>query len=373
MNILIIGVVPKSLINFRGELIEKIASKNHTITSLSSHYDKKVSAFLKENNGEARTYHVTQHGMSLKENVKTFFSLRKKIKKNSPDILLAYTIKPIIWGGLTITTLLKKPKFYVMIEGVGFVFQKAGYKRKFLKFILVFLYKRSLKNAQKVIFLNKDNKKEFINNGIVSEHQSELINGIGVNLKEYNYSPIPNKKTIFLSIARLLKDKGLREYAEAATIVKKDYPNITFQLLGREDSSSDGIPMEEVLQWQKKGIIDYLGSTEDVRPYLHHCHIYVLPSYHEGMPRTVLEAMAIGRPILTTDVPGCRDTVQSGENGYLIAKADAIALAERMVWFIKHRDQWQEMGYNSRQMAEEKFDVHKINTEIMSIMKIDGS
>jgi glycosyltransferase involved in cell wall biosynthesis len=123
-----------------------------------------------------------------------------------------------------------------------------------------------------------------------------------------------------------------------------------------------------VHEWQDKGLIEYLGASDDVRPYLVACHVYVLPSYHEGMPRTVLEAMSTGRPILTTAVPGCKETVVQGENGFLVPVRDAASLAERMIWFIEHRDQWQRMGQASRRMAEERFDVHKINAQLLSIL-----
>ncbi len=121
-------------------------------------------------------------------------------------------------------------------------------------------------------------------------------------------------------------------------------------------------------KWQEEGLIEYLGATDDVRPSIKACHIYVLPSYHEGMPRTVLEAMSIGRPILTTDVPGCRETVIEGENGYLVPKQDAKALAERMIWFIENSQRWDKMGIKSRKLAEDKYDVHKVNAQIIQIM-----
>jgi glycosyltransferase involved in cell wall biosynthesis len=166
----------------------------------------------------------------------------------------------------------------------------------------------------------------------------------------------------------LLCEKGLREYAQAARLVKQRFPNAVFRLVGPPDTSPDGIPLAEVRVWQAQGWVEYLGETKDVRPFLSDCHIFVLPSYHEGMPRTVLEAMAVGRPILTTDVPGCRETVVPGENGYLVPRSDAKALAERITWFIENRVKWACMGQASRRMAVERFDVHKINAEMLRIM-----
>jgi glycosyltransferase involved in cell wall biosynthesis len=173
----------------------------------------------------------------------------------------------------------------------------------------------------------------------------------------------------FLLIARLLHEKGIREYAQAARKVKKRYPDAVFNLLGPADPSPDGVPLEEVQKWHDQGVIRYLGATNDVRPHLSVCHIYVLPSYYgEGLPRTIIEAMATGRPILTTDNVGCRETVIPGENGFLVPVRDVDALAERMIWFIEHREEWERMGRRSREMAEERFDVRIINRELMGIM-----
>ena len=166
----------------------------------------------------------------------------------------------------------------------------------------------------------------------------------------------------------MLGDKGIREFAGAAEIVKKSYPNVKFQVLGPYDSSPDKISASEVAQWQAQGNIDYLGETDNVKPYIKACHIYTLPSYHEGLPRTVLEAMSIGRPILTTDAVGCRDTVVNGENGWLVATRNVDELAKRMIWFIENPQQWQRMANASRAMVEDKFNVTQVNEAISHIM-----
>jgi glycosyltransferase involved in cell wall biosynthesis len=189
-----------------------------------------------------------------------------------------------------------------------------------------------------------------------------------VDVNRFASTGFPPGPPTFLLIARLLSEKGLREYAAAARLVKERHPETVCQLVGPLDPSPDGITLEEINQWNESGDIQYLGDTADVRPFIAGCHIYVLPSYHEGMPRTILEAMAMGRPILTTDVPGCRETVQPGINGYLVPRCDANALAERMQWFIEHPDQWERMGHASRRIAEERFDVRRINEEMLQIM-----
>jgi glycosyltransferase involved in cell wall biosynthesis len=375
MKVIIIGALPESLINFRGEFLFSLAKKKLSVVAMASSSAENIPlgidnvlSMLKKNKIAYKSYPVQRNGVNLVSDLYTWKVLRNEFKLQQPDIILAYTIKPIIWGGLA-SRVSQKTHFYALVTGLGFAFQGKTWKRRILTRLITLLYKASLKNAKKVIFQNPDNLQEFISRNIVPKEKCELVNGSGVDIEKFSFAQSPQvKPIIFLTIGRLLGEKGLREYAQAAKLVKKQYPEVIFQLLGPEDPSPDGLSIKEVDLWQKNEIIDYLGSTDNVLPYIQACHIYVLPSYHEGMPRTVLEAMAIGRPILTTDVPGCRETVINGENGYLVPKSNAKALAERMIWFIENRDQWERMGNRSRQFAEEKYDVHKVNAKLMEIM-----
>ena len=369
-HILIIGVTPKSLIIFRGDLIKALSLKGYSITTLAGSYERKTNEYLKKVGVCLETYPVQRRKTNPFSDIKTYLFLRKYLANKKPNTILAYTIKPIIWGGFAAYSL-KDTNFYAMIEGEGFTFQGGGIIRNILKKLVIFLYYLSLKKAKKVIFLNPDNQNNFIKLGIIPKEKATLINGIGVNISQYSFMPLPKSNPIFLSIGRLIAEKGFREYAQAAQIVKAKYPNIVFQLLGREDPSANSIPLVEVKQWHDQGWVEYLGTTDDVRPYLQSCHIFVLPSYYgEGLSRTILEAMSIGRPILTTDNVGCRETVTNGDNGYIVPKADAQALAERIIWFLKNREQWERMGKRSRELAKEKYDVHKVNARIMEIMEL---
>lgn len=363
----IIGALPESLINFRGSLIQSLRNANYQVTGMASETQTKVTEQLATWGANFRAYPVQRNSLNPLADFKTWQSLRQTFQELQPEVILAYTIKPVIWGGLA-SRILPNTRFYALITGLGFAFQGETFKRKLLAKLVTFLYRTALKRAEQVIFQNPDNLNEFVQRGIVPAAKCALVNGSGVDISRHTHTPLSNNPPVFLTIGRLLGEKGFREYAQAAQIVKARYPEATFQLLGPEDPSPDGIPLSEVQHWHQQGWLDYLGSTHDVRPYLQSCHIYVLPSYHEGMPRTVLEAMATGRPILTTDVPGCRETVTPGENGYLVPKANAQALAERMIWFIENRDQWERMGKRSRELAEEKYDVHKVNAQLMEIM-----
>ncbi len=370
MKVLLIGALPESLINFRGSLIQSLCNANYQVTGIASAIQStNVTEQLATWGANFRAYPVQRNSLNPLTDFKTWRSLRQTFQELQPDTTLAYTIKPVIWGGLA-SRALPNTRFYALITGLGFAFQGKTLRRKLLGKLVTLLYRTALKRAKRVIFQNPDNLNDFVQRGIVPSEKCALVNGSGVDISHYANTPLPKKPITFLTIGRLLGEKGFHEYAQAAQIVKACYPEVIFQLLGPEDPSPDGIPFNEVKNWNDQGWIEYLGSTDDVRPYLQGCHICVLPSYHEGMPRTVLEAMSTGRPILTTDVPGCRETVIPGENGYLVPKANAQALAERMIWFIENRDQWERMGKRSRELAEEKYDVHKVNAQLMEIMEL---
>jgi len=369
MNIAILGALPSSLYNFRGELIKSLSNNSQVVAMASGANNKEVEV-VEELNCRYVDYPVSRNGLNPVKDARTLIFLSFLFRSESSDLVLAYTIKPIIWGGIA-ARFANVQSFYAMITGLGYAFQKGGVAKNLLNVLVKFLYRSALKKSKGVIFQNRDNMQVFIDEGIVPKEKCFLVNGSGVDLSHYSLSPLPSTPH-FLLIARLLGDKGIREYAQAAKLVKQKYPEAVFELVGPEDPSPDGIKLDEVHQWTESGAIKYSGATTDVRPFIENCAIYVLPSYHEGMPRTVLEAMAMGRPILTTDVPGCRETVIDGENGWLVEKANAEQLAEKMIWFIENQDKWQEMGKSSHDMAYEKFDVHKVNAEILKIMGLSN-
>ncbi|EOD4736808.1 glycosyltransferase family 4 protein [Vibrio vulnificus] len=364
-RILIVGTLPSSLINFRGQLIQSLSQNLEVVCAASnaSFFEKKA---IEDIVGTYVDYPVSRSGLNPFQDFKTLCTLKKYVTILKPNYILAYTIKPIIWGGLA-ARFANVESFYAMVTGLGYAFQKGGVTKNLLNVLVKLLYRSALKRSKAVIFQNRDNMQVFIDQGIVPKEKCFLVSGSGVDLSHYEKEPLSNKP-YFLLIARLLGDKGIREYAQAAAVVKQQYPEAEFHLVGPEDPSPDGIQINEVNDWHESGVIHYHGATTDVRPFIKACNIFVLPSYHEGMPRTVLEAMAMGRPVLTTNVPGCKETVVNGENGWLVEKANVEQLAERMIWFIEHPEQWKVMGDKGHQMANEKFDVHKVNAEILKIM-----
>lgn len=368
-NIILIGALPSSLINFRGELIKAFVNNGYKVNALASEAKSTEIKDIEALGVNYTDYPVSRNGLNPFDDLKTFRFFWKLFYEKKPDVILAYTIKPVIWGAFAARST-PDSRLYALITGLGFAFQKGNWKKNLLMTLVTFLYKTALKRADKVIFQNPDNRQVFIDLGIVPAHKTAVVNGSGVDISHFEVKPL-HVTPSFLLIARLLGDKGVREYIAAANTVKQKYPDAVFQLVGPEDPSPDGISLEELSILNINQSVDYLGPTNDVRPYIKACSVFVLPSYHEGLPRTVLEAMATGRPILTTDVPGCRETVINGENGWLVEKANVVQLAEKMIWFIENPKEWQRMAKFSRTLVEDKFDVHKVNTELMSIMELN--
>lgn len=369
MKITVIGSLTSSLYNFRGQLLEGFKDANLEVNALASGASNDDIRAVEALGAVYTNYPVSRSGLSPAQDFRTFVALRNIFKKQQPDVILAYTVKPIIWGAFAARTV-PSCRFYALVTGLGFAFQKGNWKKNLLMKLVIFLYKTALKRVDKVIFQNPDNKQVFIDLGIVPEHKTAVVNGSGVDISHFKVKPLPSTPT-FLLIARLLGDKGIHEYIAAANKVKQLYPEAVFQLVGPEDPSPDGISLHELSQLNSDKAVDYFGATNDVRPYIECCNIFVLPSYHEGLPRTVLEAMATGRPILTTDVPGCRETVINGQNGWLVEKANVEQLAEKMIWFIENPQEWQRMAEASRAIVEDKFDVHKVNKKLMNIMELN--
>jgi len=368
-HIVLIGAYPESLINFRGDLIKALVGAGHRVTAMAAPASREQIARIEALGAHFRAYSIERNSLNLFHDLRTLLALRATFRELRPDVALAYTLKPVIWGGIGAIGI-PGLRFHALITGLGFAFHGQGLRRKFLTRLVAWLYRRALGGASSVIFQNRDNRETFVARGLVSPSKCHVVRGSGVNLCRFKATPVPASGLVFLMISRLLKEKGLFEFAEAARLVRARHEAGVFQLLGPPDPSPDGVPLAQVKEWQNQGIIDYLGEAKDVRPFIAGCGVFVLPSYHEGMPRSVLEAMAMGRPILTTDVPGCRETVEVEKNGFLVPKGDAARLAEKMAWMIANRDQWQSMGDASLTLAKQQFDVRKVNADLLRIMEL---
>jgi glycosyltransferase involved in cell wall biosynthesis len=292
------------------------------------------------------------------------------LRRLRPDLLFAYTSKPVIYGAMA-ARLAGVPAVFALISGLGYAFVEGrGLARRLMRQWVSTLYRTSLRHADGVFFQNSDDLEDFRRMAIIGDrHKAIRVNGSGVDTSHYRVSPPMLEPPTFLLIARLLKDKGIFEFVEAARRLRVRHPQARFRLLGPLDTNPAAISTRDLESWCAEGAVEYLGEVEDVRPYLAETTAYVLPSaYREGVPRTLLEAMSTGRAIITTDTPGCRETVVPGENGFLVPTGDAGALADAMERFVVQPDLALRFGRRSRALAEERFDVRKVNAVMLEAM-----
>lgn len=364
-KILIIASFDRSLLLFRGELIRSWLSKGYSIIAAAP--GTGVAKALQELGVRYKTVYFNRTGLNPLKDFILLLKMILLIRKEKPDIIYAYTIKPVIYGSIA-SSFYRNVKVYSMITGLGYVFVSSG-GQGFLGKLVSFMYRLALKYNEKVFFQNPDDREFFINKRLVDDQKTVLVNGSGVHLEHYSYEPVITGPIVFLMIARLLEEKGIREYVEAAGVVREKYPDARFKLIAWNLSHLSSASIEDDLdRWKKEGPAEIYGETDDVRPYIANASVYVLPSYREGTPRTVLEAMAMGRPIITTDVPGCRETVIEGLNGFLVPVKNSRALAEAMIRFVEKPELIKKMGLESRKLAEKKFDVHEVNRVINQAM-----
>ena len=371
LRICIIGNQAFSLLNFRGLLISDMAAKGHEVLALAPDYEEKTRNEVRALGAEPFDFSLSRTGMNPGRDVTDMLRLTFLLRQLKPDITLGYAIKPVIYGTVA-AWLAGVPRRIAMIEGLGYVFTpsegEGTFKRRALKSVVSLLYAVGLRKADLVFFLNKDDINEFSKKRLVVTTKAFLLGGIGIDLIEWQPLPSVIDPVTFILVARLLKEKGIVEYAKAARIIKLKYPDTRFVLLGGLDSNPGALSREEVDTWTGEGILEWPGHVPDVRLWAAKSSIFVLPSYREGVPRSTQEMMAMARPVITTDAPGCRETVVDGENGFLVPMRDAEALAAAMERFILNPSLIETMGKASRIIAEERFDVKKINQVILKEM-----
>ena len=369
---LIIASFPDSLIQFRGSLMDSLidAGKNVHVAVPGLEKDSGVSRVLSGKGICVHDIPLRRTGLNPIQDIKLLLSLIFLIIRLRPHYVIAYTIKPVIYGSIA-AWLARVRNRFSLITGLGYTFtETSSAKKLFLLSLVKSLYSFSLKRVHHVFFQNPDDEALFRKLHLLPRATpSSVLNGSGVDINQYTTTPLP-EGTPFLLIARLLGSKGVREYAQAAIRLKNQRPDLIFRLVGWVDDTPDAIQQKELDTWIDAGAIEFLGRLEDVRPAIAACSVYVLPSYREGTPRTVLEAMAMGRAVITTDAPGCRETVVDGDNGFLVPVKDVDALAAAMIKMVDTPGLAARMGDRSRRIAEAKYDVHKVNAAMLRGMGI---
>ena len=375
-SIVIVANQAQSLINFRSKLIEALISNNCHISVVIPNTSKIEEIETIQSLGcHCVMVPMWATGMNPFKDLVTLWALYKKINIIKPDVVLAYTIKPVIYG-LLAARFARIKKRVALITGLGSMFLSDSWKGRGLLFFIKILHRLALRHAKAVIFQNPDDKELFLKNKIALSKQVHVVNGSGVDLQRFGYQPVLEQESItFLMLSRLLKDKGIYEFVEAARILKRKWPGkLSIVLAGGVYDNPSAIQLHEVQQWVTEGVLEHLGHLQDVRAVIKRSSVYVLPSfYREGVPRSILEALSVGRPIVTTNEPGCRETVIEGKNGFLVEAKSVSSLVEAMERFITHPELILQMGLESRKIAEEKYDVNKVNLDMLKIMGISGA
>jgi glycosyltransferase involved in cell wall biosynthesis len=369
-KIMIVASYADSLVNFRGDFIKAIPKNNFDVVACAPEDKKSVKLFLNKANVNFRTFPLDRRGLNPIKEMKSVLSLYQIIKIENPHIILLYTIKPILYGSI-IAKLRKVKCISSMITGVGYTFYQKTFKQIMVGYFTKVLYRIALYQNNYIFFQNKDDEKLFTQKKLVNKRNKLIqINGSGVNLDYFYYSKPSIEPFTFLIISRLLIEKGIFEFIYAAKKIKNKFPKVNFEIIGFSDDGPSAISENEIKKWENMGVIKFLGFKKDVRKYIEKCSVYVLPSYREGTPRSVLEALSMGRPIITTDTPGCKETVIDNHNGFLVDLMSVESLENAMLKFIKNPSMCNKMGKKSRFFAEDKFDVKKVNRIILQKLKI---
>ncbi len=369
MRIVIIISDSRQLFGLRKELVASWVCGGHEVIAIGDGAEADFKTRCTEAGFGYRHVTLSRNGINPLTDYKTLKELTAVLKELHPDRVFCTFAKAVSYGcwaahraGIKHT--------YALISGLGSMFRgNNSVKQRCVRGVMCILYRNAFRCCDRVVFQNNEDLSELVKRKLLHHDQACIVNGSGVDLTRYANQPLPSDNT-FVFVGRLLKEKGIREYVEAARIVKKCYPDTRFIAIGDTDTNPSSLSQAQVAAYAKEGLIEFYGFKSDVRPFIKQARFFVLPSYHEGTPRCVLEAMAMGRPIITTDAPGCRETVTDGVNGYLVPVGDSAALATSIKKMIEAPDIAEKMGRKSREIAVEKYDVNKVNAQYASIMEL---
>ena len=377
MKVALIGTFPASMVNFRGKLLQDIAAQGHSVFAFANGYSDAQKQQIRDFGAEPVEYEIDRTGTHPLKDLKSALQLRGLIRHLGIQVILTNFMKPVVYASLAAVGTSAKDR-YALLPGLGYAFTETGSKKtskqRVLSFIIERLLKLSLKHNSKLFLYNRDDVDEISQRKLISPNRIVQLGGTGVDLADFTVTVPPTAPVTFILVARLLREKGIVEFAHAAAQVKNRFPDTEFQLLGMLDSNPGALAKSEVQGWVEEGILEWPGYVEDVTDWLQSASVFVLPSYYrEGVPRSTQEAMAMGRPIITTDAPGCRETIVNEENGYMVPVRDSSALADAMVRFIESPEKIGRMGLRSREIAEQRFDVRRINSHIIREMGLESS
>lgn len=357
-----------SIVDFRGPLITLLVARGYAVHVTAPEPTALQQAAVASLGAELHPVPLRRTGLNPVADLRYLGALCGLMRRLQPTFVLNYTAKPNIWGAIAAARV--GVPSASMVTGLGYAFIKgSGTTRQATQALMRSLYRYATARNYRVIFQNPDDRNDFITAGcLANPHKAALVNGSGVDTKHFRPVPLPDAP-VFLLIARLLWTKGIREYIEAALQVRQRVPNARFRLAGFLDEGPDAVHRAELDSWIEAGI-EYLGPLEDVRLAITEASVYVLPSYREGTPRTVLEAMAMGRPVITTDVPGCRETVWNNLNGLLVPAQDVASLAVAMTVLAEDLTLRATMGTEARRIAEEKYEAGTVAASVLAHLNL---
>lgn len=370
-KILILGSVAPPLIHFRGDFIKSLVREGYEVFAAAPLMEDEVREGLQNLGATPLTFQLSRAGMNPFKDLRSIWGLKRLMKTHQIDLVFPYTIKPVIYASLA-ARMLNIP-VVSLITGLGFTFSGSSRKARILQQITQLLYRFGLKKNKIVIFQNPDDLSLFLERNLISKQQrTAIVNGSGVNLNNYRYrvNEKDSANVIFVLMARLIHEKGVNLYLKAAQNLKNRYPKAEFHIIGEPDHTPSAVKLEVLQDYHNRNVIVYHGFQKNIPERLYNSDIFVLPTfYREGIPRSILEALSIGMPVITTNTPGCRETIIEGQNGYLIPPNDMEALQNAMQKILDHPEHIKSMGITSRKMAEEKFDVQLINKELIEYLK----
>lgn len=368
-TVAIISHYANSLVNFRGPMIRDILLRGHRVVVQAPDFNAATRAAMRVLGADAVDYPLARTGLNPLQDLRTLFCLWQEFRQSRPDVVFTYAAKTNVWGMLA-ARLAGVPRRVAMVEGMGYAFTegvdgKRSIKQRLLGVVLATLYRLAFRCADVVLVLNRDDARDLERWCGLSPAKTVLLGGIGVALEDWPEQPPHKSPLTFTLIARMLREKGIFEFLHAAKRIKARHPQVRFRLLGGLDSNPGGVQASDLQPWVDAGVVEWPGQV-DVKPWLEQTSVFVLPSYYrEGVPRSTQEAMAMGRPVITTDVPGCRETVVNGVNGFLVPPRNVDALVQAMERFILNPGLIAQMGGESRRIAEQKFDVRKVNAVLL--------
>ena len=382
MKVLIFSNRASNLIGFRYKLLKSLVASGIEVCTVAPPDIKSISEKMSEIGVKYEPLDYSKSSINPFKELGVIFAIMSIIKREVPDVMFSFMTKPVIYGSIA-AKLCGVKHIQSMIEGLGYMFVGRTRKQRILKYVALVLYWIALKCTDRVYFLNNDDK-QYFEKYLVSPKKTKRIFGIGINLEKF--SPFKQNKDnlMFLFVGRLLIDKGVKEFIEAAKIVSAKYSQARFVIVGGADENPASLSSEEIAEYAKTTAIKFVGIQADVRPYLMECSALVLPSYREGMPVSPMEAMASSRAVILTDVPGCRELiirksvgdtldngVLEGKNGYMVEKGNSQATAKAMIDLIENPCKIEAMGREGRKFAEQFLDCNKINKilvdDIMSV------